>query len=209
MAKLHCALTEFDPSGQLAKLSYWGSLAQIHPLVSNPLEITQVLNLSLEEQIALNRMLIEVMESVPHLYATLPVQTIHADYITSNILVDGDRVVGILDFEFATRDLRLLDYLSSLDQLASFPWKEELFDRIVRAFSTGDREHCSLTMSEQNAITTVWRLQRASSLVYWTGWVIEGKANRQKIMDAVIETLKFETWLQNNRGYFLDCLGVV
>jgi Ser/Thr protein kinase RdoA (MazF antagonist) len=206
LAELHCVLTEFDPHRQLARLPYWGNLAQIHPLISNPLAIAQILNLSLEEQTLLNRILIEVIESVPNLYATLPLQTIHADYITPNILVEANRVVGVLDFEFATFDLRLLDYLSSLDQLASFPWKEELFADIVRAFSTGYRQRSSLTSLEQEALPTVWRLQRASSLVYWTGWFIEGKANRQKVIDAVIETLKFETWLENNSKYFLDLL---
>jgi len=206
LAELHCILTEFDSQGRLARLPYWGNLAQIHPLISDPLAIAPVLNLSLEDQTLLNRMLLKVTESVPDLYATLPLQTIHADYITPNILVENNQVVGVLDFEFATFDLRLLDYLSSLDQLASFPWKEELFADIVKAFSTGYRQRNSLTSLEHKSLLAVWRLQRASSLIYWIGWLIEGKANRQKIVDAVIETLKFETWLENNSKYFLDLL---
>lgn len=83
-----------------------------------------MLSLGLEEQTRFDRLLKEVIEAVPDLYAMLPIQTIHADYIAPNILVERDRVVGILDFEFATCDLRLLDYLSSLDQFASFPWKD-------------------------------------------------------------------------------------
>jgi homoserine kinase type II len=46
----------------------------------------------------------------------------------------------------------------------------------------------------------VWRLQRASSLVYWTGWFLEEKVNRQKVIDAVVKTLQFEAWLSQNRG---------
>jgi len=209
LAKLHCVLTEFDPQGKLARLPYWGNLAQIHPLISDPLAIAPVLNLSLEDQTLLNRMLLKVTESIPDLYATLPLQTIHADYITPNILVENNQVVGVLDFEFATFDLRLLDYLSSLDQLASFPWKEELFADIVKAFSIGYCQRNSLTSLEHRSLLAVWRLQRASSLIYWIGWLIEGKANRQKIVDAVIETLKFETWLKNNSNYFLDLLSSI
>jgi Ser/Thr protein kinase RdoA (MazF antagonist) len=41
----------------------------------------------------------EVIEAASHLYKTLPIQTIHADYIAPNILVESDRVIGILDFE--------------------------------------------------------------------------------------------------------------
>jgi homoserine kinase type II len=193
LAKLHHQLVKFDPLGQLAKLPFWGELAQIHPQVRDPLVVPKMLNLGLEEQTRFGQLLQEVIEAAPHLYKTLPIQTIHADYIAPNILVNSDRVVGILDFEFATRDLRLLDYLSSLDQFASFPWKEDRFDDIVRAFSKGYRACSSLTTAEMEVAILVWKLQRASSLVYWTGWLVEGKGSRQKVLDAVLETLRFET----------------
>jgi Ser/Thr protein kinase RdoA (MazF antagonist) len=208
LASLHHQLAKFDPQGKFARLPLWGALDRIHPQVSDPLNVVQILSLGLEEQGRLSQLLSEAIEPAPHLYATLPIQTIHADYITPNILVENDRVVGILDFEFATRDLRLLDYLSSLDQFASFPWKDARFEEIVRAFSMGYRACSSLTVAEMKAAIAVWKLQRASSLVYWTGWLLEGKGNRQQIVDAVMETLRFETWLESNQRRLLDALGV-
>ena len=208
LASLHHQLAKFDPPGKFARLPFWGALDRIHPQVSDPLNVAQILSLGLEEQERFSQLLSEAIEAAPHLYATLPIQTIHADYITPNILVENDRVVGILDFEFATRDLRLLDYLSSLDQFASFPWKDARFEEIVRAFSTGYRACSSLTVAEMKAAIAVWKLQRASSLVYWTGWLLEGKGNRQHIVDAVMETLRFETWLESNQRRLLDALGV-
>jgi homoserine kinase type II len=207
LAKLHYQLAKFDPLGQSAKLPFWGALDRIHPQVSNPLNVPQILSMGLEEQRRFSQMLNEVIEVAPDLYATLPIQTIHADYITPNILVENDQVTGILDFEFATRDLRLLDYLSSLDQFASFPWKEVRFENIVRAFSTGYRACSTLTVVEMEAAISVWKLQRASSLVYWTGCLIEGKGSREKIVDAVVETLRFETWLESNQNQLLDALS--
>lgn len=207
LAKLHHQLAKFDPQDQLARLPFWGALSQIHLHVSDPLAVPQILSLGLEEQRHFSQLLDEVIESAPHLYATLPIQTIHADYITPNILVDRDQVVGILDFEFATRDLRLFDYFSSLDQFASFPWKEPRFEEIVRAFSMGYQACSSLTVAEMEAAISVWRLQRASSLVYWTGWLIEGKGSRQKMVDAVMETLKFEVWIESNQKKLLDALS--
>lgn len=209
LAKLHHQLVKFDPQGQLAKLPFWGELAQIHPQVKAPLAVPQMLSLGLEEQTRFDQLLKEAIEAAPHLYKMLPLQTIHADYIAPNILVERDRVVGILDFEFATRDLRLLDYLSSLDQFASFPWKDDRFDDIVRAFSKGYRACSSLTTAEMKAAISVWKLQRASALVYWTGWLMEGKGSRQKVVDAVLETLRFETWLESNQKGLLDALGFV
>lgn len=209
LAKLHEQLAQFDPQGQLAKLPFWGELGQIHPQIKDPLAAPKLLNLGLEEQTRFSQLLKKVIEAAPHLYKTLPIQTIHADYIAPNILVESDHVVGILDFEFATRDLRLLDYLSSLDQFASFPWKEGRFDDIVRAFSKGYQACSSLTIAEMEAAISVWKLQRASSLVYWTGWLMEGKGSRQKVVEAVLETLRFETWLESNQKELLDALGFV
>jgi homoserine kinase type II len=207
LATLHNALAKFDSQGQYARLPFWGALDRIHSQVSDPFVVPQILRLGLEEQGRLGQLLNAAIESAPELYATLPIQTIHADYLTPNILVDRDRVVGVLDFEFATRDLRLLDYMSSLDQFASFPWKEVLFEDIVRAFSTGYQVCSSLTLAEMKAAIPMWKLQRASSLVYWTGWLVEGKGNHQKIVDAVMETLRFETWLDSNQQKWIDALG--
>jgi homoserine kinase type II len=206
LAKLHRQLANFDPQGQSARLPFWGALDQIHPQVSEPLKIPEILNLGLEDHNRFSQSLNEAIEVAPHLYATLPIQTIHADYLTPNILVENDEVVGILDFEFATRDLRLFDYLSSLDQFASFPWKEVHFEDIVRAFSTGYRACSALTVEETEAVILVWKLQRVSSLIYWTGWLIEGKGNRQKVVEAVVETFRFETWLESNQTKLLDAL---
>ncbi|MFM2305121.1 MAG: homoserine kinase [Cyanobacteriota bacterium] len=207
LATLHNALVQFDPQGQFARLPFWGALDEIHPQVSDPFTVPQLLQLGLEEQRRLNQLLNETIESAPELYATRPIQTIHADYLSPNILVDRDRVVGVLDFEFATRDLRLLDYMSSLDKFASFPWQEVLFEDILRAFSTGYQACSPLTRSEMKAAISMWKLQRASSLVYWTGWLVEGKGNHQKIVDAVMETLRFETWLDSNQQKWIDALG--
>lgn len=207
LAKLHVELAQFDPQGQFARLPFWGALEQIHPQVRDPFMVPQLLKLGLEEQQHFRRLLHEAIEAAPHFYATLPIQTIHADYISQNILVENNQVVGILDFEFATRDLRLFDYLSSLDQFSSFPWNNDRFADTIRAFSTGYRACNALTSIEMQSALVMWKLQRASSLIYWTGWLIEGKSNHQKIVNAVLETLRFAGWLESNQNQWLNALG--
>jgi homoserine kinase type II len=78
----------------------------------------------------------------------------------------------------------------------------------VRAFSTAYRACSSLTVAEMKAVIAVWKLQRSSSLIYWTGLLLEGKGNRQQVVDAVMETLRFETWLESNQRTLMDALGV-
>jgi homoserine kinase type II len=209
LAQLHHQLQQFNPPDDLIRLPSWGDLAHIHPLVPDPLSVAAILSLGYEEQKYFNQMLEQAMVLAPHLYATLPVQTIHADYITENILVENDRVTGILDFEFSTRDLRLLDYFSSLSQFASLPWKDDQFAAIITAFSDGYGCTQSLTMAEKKASIDVWKLQHASALIYWIGWFIEGKVSHQKIVDAVVATLKFDAWIESNQGQLFDALGFV
>jgi homoserine kinase type II len=38
---------------------------------------------------------------------------------------------------------------------------------------------------------------------------MEGKGSRQKIVDAVLETLRFETWLESSQKGLLDSLGFI
>lgn len=198
LGELHRALAGFDPSGQLAQLPSWGDLYHIHPLVTDPLEVPQSLALTQNQQARLVKTLTEVLEAQPHLYRTLPVQTIHADYLSPHILLEENRVVGVLDFEFATMDLRLWDYICGLDHFALFPGKKAPYWEFVQALGAGYSEQVSLTRLEAEAMPLVWRLQWASSIVYWTGWLREGKVTLQSVVDGVTKMLLLEDWLEDN-----------
>ncbi len=201
LGELHRALTGFDPDGQLAQLPPWGDLDRIHPLVTDPIDVPQVLALSPDQQARLANTLSEVLEVKLHLYARLPVQTIHADYLSFNLLLEENLVVGVLDFEFATRDLRLIDYICGLDDFAMLPWRDHPRWEWVQAFRAGYNEQVPLTELEAQALITAWRLQRASSIVYWTGWLREGKVTPQKVVDAVTEMLLLEDWFKDNATF--------
>lgn len=50
---------------------------------------------------------VEILEKVKQMHTlNLPVQLIHADLHYDNVLVDGDLVSGLLDFEFSVHDWR-------------------------------------------------------------------------------------------------------
>ncbi len=204
LGELHCALRGFDPEGLLTHLPAWGNLSRIHPLVPDPLEVPKFLMLDLDQQSRLIKTLVVVLEAMPKLYQTLPVQTIHADYLSFNILLEENQVVGILDFEFATRDLRLVDYICGLDDYAMFPWRQDPRWEFLEAFSAGYAEHILLTHQEVELMITAWRLQRVSSIIYWAGWLREEKVTYQKVVDAVTDTLLFDDWLEDNATKLLS-----
>jgi len=207
LGELHLALARFEPEGESAQLPSWGDLYHLHPLVTDPLEVPQLLGLNLNQQVRLVKTLTELIEAKPHLYATLPVQTTHADYLSPNILIEDNQVVSVLDFEFATTDLRLMDYICGLNHFALFPWKEAPYWEFVQAFSTGYNEQASLTRLEAEAIPLVWRLQWASCIIYWMGWHLEEKVTLQSVIDGVTKMLLLEDWLENNATKLLtECV---
>lgn len=143
------------------------------------------------------KVLTEVIEAAPNLYKTLPVQATHADFVYPNVLLADNRVVGILDFEFATSDLRLIDYVAALDHFSRFPSQQAPRWEFVKAFNSGYAEYILLSPLEVEALTLVWLLQQASCIVYWTGWLREGKATHQSVVD-VTKMLLLEDWFQDN-----------
>nr|WP_052325230.1 phosphotransferase [Hassalia byssoidea] len=196
LGELHHALAGFDSEGKMAQLPAWGDLNHIHPLVT-PLEVPKLLKLTLQQQHRLVKTFTEVIEAAPLLYKILPVQTTHADYLSPNVMLLENRVVGVLDFEFATFDLRLMDYVAALDHFTRFSGEAPSLE-FVKAFSTGYAKHVCLSQLEIEALTLVWRLQQASCIVYWTGWLIEGKVTNHCVVDAVARMLLLSDWLEES-----------
>ena len=201
LAELHGALAPFDAI-QSAQLPSWGDLEHIHPMVGNPFEVTETV--APQTRSRLFKLITEVLEAKPRLYRSLPIQTIHADYFPPNILFESNQVVGVLDFEFATNDLRLIDYICGLDNFALFPRTEAPRWEFIQAFGAGYHEYASLTPQEIAALVLVWRLQLASNIIYWTGWLREGKVSKQTVIDAVSETLMLEDWFEDNQTKLLN-----
>lgn len=198
LGELHNALAKFDTDGKLSQLPNWGNLENIHPLIT-PLEVPQILELEYSHRARIIKSLTFLIEVAPSLYKTLPVQTTHADYLCPNILIYKNQVVGILDFEFATYDLRLLDYVTALDHFTRPPKQVPSGERI-EAFSAGYAKHVSLSHLEIEQLTLAWRLQQASCIVYWTGWFLENKVTHQSVVDGVVKMLQLEDWLQENEN---------
>jgi len=101
------------------------------------------------------------------LYARLPWQTIHADFDPSNVLFDGERVSGVLDFEFAGWAPRAMDLAIALHGFAGLPQDAESYWALVGALAGGYRQQLQLTETEVAALPDLMRLREAISLTHW------------------------------------------
>src|SRR5258708_23614813 len=100
-----------------------------------------------------------VEAQIPPLYASLPQQLVHGDIDPSNVLMDGARVTGVLDFEFSGYDLRIADLLGPL-----CCWHPELFGTgadcgMMEALGRGYTPHLPLRPGDVRALPMRVRLQ--------------------------------------------------
>ena len=108
----------------------------------------------------------------------LPAQVCHLDMSPSNVLIDGDRAVGVLDFEVAGLDLRVTDFVAGLEQTTDTKLEEDVF---VRGF----RSRTDLTPEEWEAVPTLRRLRRIATVVWRAGRWREGKSSLDDVRERL------------------------
>jgi homoserine kinase type II len=180
LGELHTALARYplDPRPGVGR---YGDLYQIHPRVPDPDTLTPA-DLGLPdtpayaddlawwrgEMAALRAWLAAHYDGLPH-------QVIHGDFDGSNTLVEGDRLTGILDFEFSSPDARAMDVASGL-MFSMRPWENADPWPAATAFSRGYRQWTMLTPAEAAALPWLTRLRNVVSTVWWLGRELEDGA---------------------------------
>jgi len=162
----------------------------------DPAILLQKLPLAKEAQEQILARLEETQASAPFLYQTLPQQIIHRDYDQSNILMEGNLVTGVLDFEFCGPDLRILDLAYALSQWPSGLWNTGREWVVIDAFAQGYIHQHTLTLAELEALPLIFHLRAMGSLLFHLGGFAQGVETPAEILERVQETLTTESWLQ-------------
>ncbi len=95
-------------------------LAQVHPLLPDPQALPPALPLAHALRARVQALLARVADEAPELCAALPPQLIHGDFAASNVLLERERVRGVLDFEFSGPNPRALDLAIGLAQFMAY-----------------------------------------------------------------------------------------
>jgi homoserine kinase type II len=171
-------------------------LAHCHPLVPDPLTAIEELPMAAEARQRLAWRYTWLTERIPRLYASLPQQLTHEDYGPDNVLMDGVRVTGVLDFEFCARDVRVMDVTVALSwwPIAQFGSGAEW--PIVRAFVEGYARHVALTAAEAEAIPTLFQLRAYTSLIHRLGRHRQGLSPLEAVIQRAEAALERESWLR-------------
>ncbi|HLG79066.1 MAG TPA: phosphotransferase [Ktedonobacteraceae bacterium] len=183
----------------------FGELAHWHPSALDPLAALERLPVDYEQKTQIRLFLSQVLESVPRLYAQLPQQLLHRDYDPGNVLFDQQHAVtAILDFEFAGRDIRVLDLCVALSW-----WPANVLGTgkewdLIDAFGAAYTRLVPLSQEELLAIPAVFRLRDALSFVHRMGRYLAGGETESRMQARVQHSLMREAWLSAHQETLLN-----
>jgi homoserine kinase type II len=204
LALLDTALAAIDPSALPGRATL--PLRDLRRRVSAPDDVEAALlqlPLPAEDTAHLVRQLRVAETQIPPLYASLPQQLVHGDIDPSNVLMDGARVTGVLDFEFSGYDLRIADLLGPLSW-----WHPELFGTgaewgMMEALGRGYTAHLPLQPGEVRALPLLFRLRAIGGLLRDLTWRRQGRASEERLLERAASTLERDRWLQRNESRLL------
>ena len=208
LAELVKALAEIEIelTADVAPFSPSGDFEAWAGVEIDPANLMQELPLTKEEQKQILRLLDESQARTPSLYQALPQQIIHRDYDQSNILMDGNLVTGVLDFEFCGPDLRIIDLAYALSQWPGGWWNTGNEWNIIDAFVQGYLRGQILRLEELEALPAIVRLRFTTGLFFRLGRYMRGLETPESVLERVRETLITETWLEMHEEELLRCV---
>src|SRR6185437_14354635 len=145
-----------------------------------------------------------LIERIPDLYATLPQQLAHEDFDPGNVLMEGTRVTGVLDFEFCARDLRAMDLTVALTWWPVRHYGTGAEWPIIAAFANGYARHITLTDVEIEALSTIFRLRAYTSLIHRLGRSRQGLSTLEEALDRAEAAIAREDWLTANGARLIE-----
>jgi homoserine kinase type II len=184
-----------------------GDLARCHPLVPDPLAALAELPLARGDRARLHERYIWLLAELPALYATLPQQLCHEDFDPSNVLAAKGRITGVLDFEFCTRDLRVVDLTVPLTW-----WPVEVFGTgaewpMIAALASGYARQVRLRADEIAALPTLFLLRAMSSLIHRLGRHRQGLCPLEDVLVRARAALARCDWLVAHEPRLVDTVG--
>jgi homoserine kinase type II len=135
-----------------------------------------------------------VSKSVPKL-KELPHQLIHGDLNVSNILADSTgEIIAILDFEFVTRDLRVMESAVCLSDLLHSTDDQVLAWERVNHYLSGYGSAIKLTSDEVNVIPMLILLRRMDVFIHFLGRYLDGINSIDIVDDQIYKAVSQVDW---------------
>ncbi|WP_282941633.1 phosphotransferase [Paenibacillus sp. RC67] len=204
MGELTDALSKIQLDIDAAYEPYY-ELYEVHPLVTKERLDTWMKEMSdgpLHNEIHLLSSGIDrLLNDIPAL-CRLPVQLTHSDIVAGNVLVDGDEISGVLDFEFVTPDLRAMDAAVFLCELVRH--EDENSWSLVESFILGYGQAARLNGDEIEALPQLILLRSMVLCIHFLGRHWDGLDEEQDVNRYLVQLSQVYTWLEQNQERLLE-----
>ncbi len=198
LGMLDLALASLESPGEGVSWRSLGDLTHCHALVPDPPAALGELPIGVDGRRRLLERYEWLMSHLPGLYETLPQQIVHEDFDMSNVLLDGVRVSGVLDFEFCSRDVRVMDLTVAINW-----WPLDYFGTggewpIIQALIAGYAEHVTLLDDEIAALPLLIEFRAFTSLIHRLGRYRQGLNSLESVVQRVEAAMERDNWLRAN-----------
>ena len=128
--------------------------------------------------------------------AGLPQQLIQGDLLYGNVLAENGRITGVLDFEFASPDIRAMEVAICVTQFM----KTDGMSPFAEPFLRGYGEWRRLSVQEVRALPLLLELRSMASFLHHFGRWRVGAAAAEPARKRLMKFIEEANWLQSKDG---------
>jgi homoserine kinase type II len=140
------------------------------------------------------------MEQVPTL-RQLPHQLVHGDLNASNILVNEDGIVlAVLDFEFVTNDLRVMELAVCLSDFIQPSEEATITWAKINAFLSGYGKSLKLTKAEIEAVPVLIQLRSLDVFIHFLGRYLDQVSPIDIVKEYIQKSAIRCKWIMENKN---------
>ncbi|MGO4106071.1 phosphotransferase [Paenibacillus sp. YAF4_2] len=132
----------------------------------------------------------------------LPHQWIHGDLNFSNTVAEGDSIIGVLDFEFCTIDVRPMELVVAL--IDFFKGEDSDIWNSIQLFCEGYGPEGSLTQEELEALPLLIKLRVLDVFLHFTNRYKEGLDEADILAGFIDQTCRICDWVDSNEKQLLE-----
>ena len=191
LAQLDAALARLDLPVRAP-----AALRDVHLLVPDPTAALDDLDLG-PHRARTTELFERVVTSHDALVSSLPLQIVHGDFGYINVLLEDDKVTGLLDFEFAGPDMRAAD-LACAVYITVVRTPDAKLWPMLDALIGGYRRSLPLDSAEAAAIPDLLLRRSAFGIVHWIGRWRSGLCASDEPIARVERGAQLGTWLDAN-----------
>jgi Ser/Thr protein kinase RdoA (MazF antagonist) len=150
---------------------------------------------------------------LPNLFDTLrgmevlPHQLVHGDLNASNVLADSQEgICAILDFEFATRDLRVMELAVPMSDLLTMDKEEAWMWVALEGLIQGFRQQVSLEPKELSVIPELILLRSLDVVMHFISRLFEGTDEPEVAVQQIRKLRERVDWMKGNEERLRELL---